>query len=204
MNNYYLDIPVNQWDLYFKHIVNGIYGIKEGNYKVTRESNGIRKIEFNISNQIPLVNSLPATIISNKDIKYFENKQLLDAVEIAIIDAAKDSIVPGGVYYVDAIRIKVKPNEISPIVRQLARNLVITKFAYLGNDKYIITVKKYQSPLIIQSVNDNLYVTTYSNARTTFDVDDGYSYILSPLNSSWNEWRKIADISAPIHPPNII
>jgi hypothetical protein len=204
MNNYYLNIPVDQWDLYLKHIVYNIYGIEDGQYKISRELNNIRRIEFAVKNYIPLVNSLPATIIAYKDKVYFENRQLLDAVQVSIIDAAKDNIIPGGTYYMDAIKIRISPEEISPVVYQLAYNSIITKFADLGDNKYIITVGKYQTPMIIQSVNNSLYVTLYNNARSTFDIDDGYEFILFPLNKGWNEWKEIGDITAPIQSPNII
>lgn len=203
-NSYYLNIPVDQWDFYLKHIVWGIYGIKETQYKVVHESNGIRKIEFATNNQVPLINSLPRTIIRENDMIYFKDKRKLDAIRVAIMDAVKDELITNGSYYIDAITIKLTSCEIPLIIYQLARDKVISKFADLGNNKFIVTIAGYQIAMIIQSVNNKLYVTAYSNARHTFDVDDGYSFILSSLNVGWNKWKEIGDISAPIQPHNIV
>jgi hypothetical protein len=204
ISGYYLNIPVQQWDSYLRHIIVGIYGIEENQYKVVRESGGIKTVEFSTNGQIPLINSLPRTTIGTMDRVYFKDKARLNAISLAIMHAAKDELTSNGVYYVDAIPIKLTPEEVPAAIYQLTRDKILSKFANLGNNKFIIVIPLYQLPMILQSVDNNLYVTTYSILSSPFDVDDGYHSLLSPLNISWRKWREIGDITVPIHPNNFV
>ncbi|CAH6418987.1 Hypothetical protein HVR_LOCUS173 [uncultured virus] len=203
-NSYYLNIPLTEWDQYYKHIIVGIYNIHEGEYSVVGQHNGIRKIEFYTNSQYPLINSMPTTTISADRIVYYSDQGILDRVTLILRNTIKDYIQPGGSYYIDSSRIKVNESDLPKIIKQLTRNGVISKFVELPGIRFLVYVEPHPVTLLIKVNMRQLVINIYDLARSTFDVDDGYWGILSPLNDQWKKWKEIGDITVPIQSSNIV
>lgn len=203
VNNYYFNIPLEKWDAYLKYIIEGIYGVKEG-YKITREHNGVRRIELEVNSQIPLINSLPKTIIKDEQLKYYSGDNL-ESVGLAINTAIKDYIRPGGTFHLEPKKIRVHDFELGPIIFQLARDLQITKFASLINNQFIVYIEGNPVVALITTIDGWLNITIYADTiNSTFDVDDGYYGLLICMNPNWLQWKEVKDITAPIQPPNYV
>lgn len=202
---YYLDIPIDNWDLYFKHIVRGIYGVKEGEYYTRFEEGGIRRIEFEVNPTIPLINSLPRTIHNQSQSPHYENINKMLEVEIAIKTAIKDFLRPGGTYYPNTKMVLLTTEELYSIVLELGRIHKINKFAFLSQNRFLVYIHPYPVIIILKVVHGVLVVTIYADVvRSLFDVDDGYSGILRDMNPMWEQWKEDGDITAPIQPPNYV
>lgn len=205
MSSYYFNIPLTQWDLYIKHIIEGIYGVKEGGYRITREHNGNRRIELSANPQIPLINSLPITVRKSPGTFSYYMGDMLENVEVAISKAITDYILPGGTFHVNPTIIQLHEFELGPIIHQLALDKRITKFALLTNNKYIVYIEPNPVVALVKIIDGRLYVNIYAETiQSTFDVDDGYFGPLSCMNPSWRKWKEVGDITAPIQPPNYI
>lgn len=200
---YYLDVPVDQWDLYLEYIVTRIYGITDGQFTVERELNGKRRILFQTNPQLPLINSLPRTMSDPTIPPHFDDRAHLEVIEKIIRLAIDDFFHPGGTYYRNPIFIHVYPAQLDPIVRQLAKERRIYKFVPLPGNRFMINIQPYPVVLILKVVDNYLSISFYTDLRNSFfDVDDGYEGQLVCLNPNWQQWKEIGDITAPIHPPN--
>lgn len=189
-----------------KYIIEGIYNVHDGEYKVTREYGGIRRIEFSTNCQIPLINSLSETIRSSDgSFIYFADKDKINLILIAINNAIIDYFHPGGRYYSEATRIKLDKGELSSVMYQLACQDEITKFAKLSDEQFLLYIKPCPITVLVKVVNGEFLINIYTGAvKQTFDIDDGYSGLLSSLNEGWNKWKEVGDITAPILEPNYI
>jgi hypothetical protein len=204
LQNYYFKIPIGQWDLYLKHIIGDIYGIEDGNYKIKHEYNGFRRIELRANPQIPLINSLPKTIHTNKCSIYYEGEILTDIIK-SIEETISDYFMPGGKYHPNVKIININSEELEMIVHQLALKHVITKYAKLEYNKFIIYIEPYPITFILKVIDNTLVINIFTdNMISPFDIDDGYSGILESMNSIWEEWKNKSDITASIQPPNYI
>lgn len=202
-NSYYLDIPVDKWDLYCEHIVKGIYNVKDGEYKVTGQHNGVKRIEFKVNNQFPLINSLPRTVVHDISSVHDVDRNIIETVSSTITTALTDYLYPGGNYHISAARVPVPFGRLKSILYRLARESKITKFCLIRDEIYIIYVEPHPVSFLLRVVNGTLNVNIYT-PRNTFDIDDGYSGILTPLNTNWTKWKEVGDITAPIQPPNFV
>ena len=199
---YYLDIPIDQWEAYLKYIIEGIYNIKD--YTVTENRSGIRHVEFETDPQIPLINSLPQTIIRSEVIVHHSNEKLVATIGEKIQAALADYVHPIGTYYPIVNKVLLAPEELEPIIRQLAREHKINKFVSLSHGRFVIHTFPYNMTVIVKVVDNTLTVTIQARNNSTFDVDDGYTDILTDLNPTWIKWKEADDITAPIHPPNYV
>ena len=200
---YYFDIPCRQKDLYLKHIIEGIYGVKDNNFTVTRETRESIRIEITVDPQIPLINSLPETkLLDGMAPTYHADKRLVTNVGNKFYDTIMDYNHPIGVFYHLPNKITLAPQELGLIIRELARQQIITRFAQIDDNRFAIYIYPYMIVLIAKVIDDTLVVTIFDMNRSTFDVDDGYSGIFSVLNPAWEQWKKNGDITAPIQPPN--
>jgi len=204
--NYFFNVPVSQWDVYIKYIIEGIYGVKDDKYTVTHEFNGIRRIKLNTNPQIPLINSLPITIkLTNFPIIHYENSELIDKIGITIRNAIEDYCTQGGHYYKDATIIHIKEKNLKGIIFQLAREGKITRFGTLANNQFIVSIYPYPVTVLVKCSNGILFTNIYADViRSTFDIDDGYTGILKYMNSNWISWKENDDLTAPIQPPNYV
>lgn len=204
-SKYYFNIPVSQWDLYIKHIIEGIYGIKNQEYTLVREHNGIKRIELEADPQIPLINSLPVTIhTSNPPIVYYSGDKLTEVASF-IINTINDFFTPGGKFHSNTNLIILDKSELGPIIHQLALNKIITKFAPLSNNQFIVYIFPHPITVLVKITTGTLVANIYSESLTsTFDVDDGYTRILTCMNPSWLLWKEKDDITAPIQSPNYV
>jgi hypothetical protein len=202
---YYLDVRMDEWNLYLKHIVSHIYGISEGQYTAEPERNGKRRIQFKTNIQFPLINSLPDTISDITIPPHFDDPVHLEVVDKAIRLAIDDFFRPGSTYYQTPLFIPMHPAQLDPIVRQLAKEGKIWKFIALPWSRFMINVKPYPIAIILKVVDNYLSISFYADLGTYFfDVDDGYQGQLVCLNPSWERWKELDDITAPIHPPNYV
>ena len=201
--SYSFNIPIIQWESYLEHIIDGIYGIKQGGYNITREHNGVRRIDLKTNPHIPLINSLPRTIRNSATVYYSGNK--LSIVGMFIKDAISDFLRPGGTYHINVDQIVVDTNELKPIIQQLACDNIITRYASLDNNMFIIYVEPYPLGVLVKIVDGALIANIYAETISApFDVDDGYNGILSYMNPIWIKWKEAGDITAPIQPPNYL
>lgn len=206
LNNYYFNIPVSQWDTYTQYILEGIYGVKESDYKIKYEHDGIRRVEIITSSQIPLINSLPITIKRpDQKLPHYPEGTLVDRVGAAIRNAVVDYMHTESHYYSDASIIHTSENNLIDLIYQLAREDKITRFAMLTNNRFIVYIRPYPVTLLVKCMNDQLMINIYADVIvSTFDVDDGYSGPLECMNSNWIKWKEIGDLTAPIQPPNYV
>jgi len=204
-NNYFLNVPIPQWELYMEYITRRIYGISNGQYTIIRIIGSFTRIEFSTNMQIPLINSLPRTLFLDNQIVYFEDKDKLQRISNSMRTTVADYLTPGGIYHSEASPILLSNEDLPLVIKELARNKEITSFAKLTEGKYLIYMELYPITIILRVINEVLRITIYDNViNETFDVDDGYSGILKCMNSSWSQWKKTGDITAPIHPPNYV
>lgn len=201
---YYFNIPINQWELYLKHIIVGIYGIKNSNYTVVHEHNGVKRVEIKTNPQIPLINSLPMTLHKNQQAIYYTGENLVNIVS-SIKDAISDFFTPGGIYHNDSKLIQLNSEELEPIIKQLASDYVINRYAQLDDNKFIIHIEPYPVTILLKVLCGSLIINIFSETIISpFDVDDGYTGVLTCLNPMWKKWRTTGDITAPIQPPNYV
>ena len=205
MSSYYFNVPLTQWDLYCKHIIEGIYGVKEGGYRITRDHNNMRRIELTVNPQIPLINSMPVTIKKTPETAVYYIGNILEDVAISIQNAVRNYIEPGSTFHINPKKIPIHDLELRPLIYQLALDERITKFSLLTNNQFIVYIEPYPVVVLIKILNNYLCVNIYSETiQSTFDVDDGYFGHLSCLNPFWIQWKEAADLTAPIQPPNYI
>lgn len=205
IHNYYFKIPISQWDTYLLHIIDGIYGVGEGGYKVVHEHNGIRRIELSTNAHIPLTRSLPQTIRQSST-TYYDDIETLTRVGTIIRNAILDYFQPGGTYYPNSRKICIEQGDLKFIIYQLAVMNWIDKFAPLSDDQFIVYIHPHLVTALVKVVNTQLIVNIYAEtvARGPFDVDDGYTGILDALNPIWQQWKDNGDITMPISPPNYL
>lgn len=209
LHGYHFEIPIPQWESYRKHIIYGMYHIKEGAFKIIGDANGIRRIEAKANPQWPLISSLPETICDLKLLHYSKD-EILDRVQDAIQACLDDYFRPGGTYYEKSDIIEISESELPLIIKQLAAYKYITRFTELDQGRWIIyshpeqTEDLHPMTMILKVVNGSLMISIFSEMyRFTFDVDDGYNgSILKPLNHYWEQWTEKGDVTAPIQPPN--
>jgi hypothetical protein len=204
-SNYFFKIPISQWDTYLRCIVDGIYGIEEGGYKVVHEHNGIRRIELSTNYHIPLIRSLPKTIRQTSR-SYYDDIEVLTYTGMAIRNAIIDYFQPGGVYYSNPSNISIEAGDLKFIIYELAVMNWIDKFATLSDDRFIVYIHPHLVTALVKVVNARLIVNIYAETigHCPFDVDDGYSRVLECLNPGWQQWKDNGDITAPICPPNYL
>ena len=207
---YYFDVPDNQLDAFLEHIVEGIYGVKRIDCIITTIRIGSNRIELKTDPQIPLFNSLPITIVDDSSMTNYSIHELVNVVGEKIKNAVMDFSHPIGTYYPVTSKITLSGDELTLIIKQLARDGVITKFFGLddiNNSRFIVYVKSYKIATIVKIVDKTLVITIYNLLRSMFDVDDGYSNTLDTLgklNNNWRKWKIARNLSIPIHPPNYV
>lgn len=209
---YYFDVPDNQLDEFLEHIVEGIYGVKRTDCIITTIRVGSNRLELKADPQIPLFNSLPITIIDDSttiidDSTTVNNpsSELVTIVGEKIKNAVMDFSHPIGTYYPVTNRITLTGDELALVIKQLARDGIITKFASLdeiNNSRFIVYIKSCKIATIVKIVDKTLVITIYNRLRSMFDIDDGYGDILDKLNDNWRKWKIARNLSVPIHPPN--
>lgn len=201
---YHFEIHISQYDLFMEHIITGIYGSLESDCLVRYIGNTMCTIDLDVDHDIPLINSLPKTIIQDIDIVYCDNKQLVDAVWNKISSALSDCCSSIGTYYHESTPIKLSQEDLRPIILQLARERKVAKFIELNDGKFLIYVNDVCTIALVKVINGEFVISIYSRLESMFDVDDGYDGYLEQLNPAWIKWRENGDITAPIHLPNVI
>lgn len=204
LSQYYFEVSIDQWDLYMKHIIEGIYGVKEANCRIIQGRDEILIVEIETNPNIPLINSLPATIIRESAIVYHSNKTLVAIVDEKIRRTFTDFLHPVGTYYTTTNKVTLAPFELKPIIMQLARDRKINKFIELTQERFLIYIAPFIAGAIIKVIDNILTITIYARIDSTFDVDDGYTGILTELNPIWIKWKEAGNITAPIHSPNYV
>lgn len=201
---YYFEVPIRQHELYMKHIIEGIYGIKESACRITQTRNGVRTIHIGADPNVPLINSLPMTIVQDSPLVHHENTELVTAVGEKINTTFMDFRHHIGTYYTKIDKIMLSPTELKSVIMQLARERKINKFIELKGDRFLVHIEGFLATAIVKVVDNILVITIYARIDSMFDVDDGYTGILTELNSVWSKWKEAGDITTPIHPPNIV
>lgn len=204
--SYYFNIPLDQWEEYLQHIVYGMYGVKEGGFKVKGDYNGVRRIDIETDPQFPLIVSLPETVKRSDRLNiYCTNEELINEVDKCIRRTLNDYFAPGGTFYENPQQIKISKGELPLVVKQLAANGSITKFAELDHNRYIIFIDPMKVTIILKEIDGVLIVNIFADCvGSPFDIDDGYSEPLACLNSGWTRWKEQGKLSAPIQPPNYV
>lgn len=203
MSKFYLNVPVEQWDIYLEHIITKIYGVSEPDFKVTMDRGGIRRVEFRVDPIVPLINSLPETIHLNPpDSRYFEDVDRLQIITELLQQAVSDYKRPGGTFRPRFVIVNMTPTELPNVIRQLCRDRVIDRYLTLTDDRYLVTT--LQMVMLLKVVNNALQIYLCA-PDYTFDIDDGYTGTgIVELQPIWQAWRDAGDFTAPIHRPNYI
>ena len=182
-----------------------MYGVREGEYEIVRDHNGVRRIEIETNPHLPLINSLPSTKRTSPDGTIYCSGPIVDEVGSAIKSAITDYVTPGGKFHLAPHQIPLDAAQLGPIIRELALTERITKYAAISHDQFIIYVQPHPLTVLIKVVNGFLVVHIYAETvHTMFDVDDGYNGILKCLNPGWNSWKEAGDLTAPIQSPNYV
>lgn len=201
---YYFEVPVNQYVEYTKHIITGLYGVNPDKFKVIRDNIRYVRVEINTDQQIPFINSLPKTIISDTPITYNADSKLVAIVGDKIHSTIEDFLHPIGNYYSSSNKISLSADELKTIIKQLAREQKITKFAELSNNRFIVYIQPYLVTAMVKVVDNILTITICNTLNGLFDIDDGYCPLLSDLNEGLIKWRNDGILFAPIQLPNYV
>lgn len=227
MERVYLNIPVDQWELYVEHVVQKIYGISD--FTITNEGPSVKRIEFIVDPVIPLINSMPVTLYT-KPPPLIVEPAVLDQVTNLIRRIILDYEHQQGRFHTHVGRIMLPSTHLQPLIHELDHLGVIDKFLLLSGDRYLIALQKptlirlitspsstldlKRNALVLmfkimpgRSVLGELMVTVCDSEilHYAFDVDDGYFGTgIMELDSVWKIWKDRDDVTLPIHPPNII
>lgn len=202
---YILHLPLDKLDLYYRYLVQGIYGATQ--YEHLGDTYGYRKIRVYVNIHLPLINSLPKSVHKKytRNFTFFPNTTLLNKVVSSIRNAIIDFFTPGGNFYSNIVPIEVTNKQLRLCIYEAARTDAITKFAELANETFIVYIAPYPITAIVSSIADKLMINIYHSNETIFDIDEGYNgMLLRPLNDWWLIWSNKSDITAPIQPPNIV
>lgn len=204
LSTYYFNVPLDQYDDYVHHIIDKLYGVKEGNFRLVRDRVNVVRLELQTHPQIPFINSLPETVLLNEVTVYQPNSQLVDAVGIKIQAAITDFLHPIGKYYSNPNKLIIHDHDLKLCIKQLARDCKISRFIELDNNRFIVHVAPHLVTALIKVINNTLVITVCNSLKSIFDIDDGYSPFFNDLNSALNKWKETGDITVPIHPPNYV
>lgn len=202
---YYHEIPISQWNEHFQYIIEELYGVTEHDcYIVQRGVESVR-LGFEVNPRIPFINSLPATIIEGRQRCHYDNVAVLNAVKDKISYALADIINPVGIYHTEPRDLFIDPRYLKSIIKQLARNRFITKFAQLTDSKFVAYVAPHVVLVIVQIRDCELIINIYEDIKEPFfDINSGYQDIFRCLNRSFNIWKRLDDVTLPIHIPNYV
>lgn len=204
LRDFILKIPKNNIELYTEYILHNIYELKDFKYKGEDENYYI--IIFNTDDQIPLMNSLPLTIKKDINKIYYSNKKILETIKLKILQAIKlfSYDINNGIIPIQYGKIILNRDELNLIIKQLALIDFINKYYQISKDCYLIFVN-IKLAIIIKLRNSVLEILIYDESvGCPFDIDDGYTGLLSCMNDNFNLWINNNNITKSIHPPNYV
>lgn len=199
--NYYLECDQEQVGLYKDYVLCRIYGVLLSDCTVSQISQLRVRIDFSADNIIPLVNTLPRTEIVGIYTDPLTEKEnvIKDVVSTAFLEGLR----PQYHFHAEPRIISVLPCELSVAVAKLAREGVYDIFACLNQLTYIVAKNTTYEVLVLTIEEGHLEVKILNTVNTyLFDMDEGYSSIVAPLNQGWMEWKKKDDVRLELHPPN--
>lgn len=199
--SFYFQVSIDQCNNFIEYIIKGIYGVQD--YEITEKDDETKIIQINTDPHIPLINSLPSTIHKEEKVIY-DSRDLTNIIN-DIKEAISDYFQSISYFHENVHSILVRSDELKSIVYQLASDQIISRFAALDNDKFIIVVDPHPLALILKVVDNVLIINIYKDIiKWVFDVDDGYSGILECMNPIWKKWKDNGNITMSIQPPNYV
>jgi hypothetical protein len=197
---YYLECTSDQVPFYLEHLVARLYGADPTTCRIETRAVNVVRIGFCVDNMRPLVNSLPRTEVIAEPAPWTPEE---DTVVQIINRAFEETTILSYRCYPDTTAIYLTPAALHILVRRLARARVCDVFVHLSSVCYVIARTAQYQVLVLFLSNSILEVSLLNSSDICFfDVDEGYSGIMAPLNGAWRRWKEAGNLEAPIHPPN--
>lgn len=197
--DYELSVPKDSFDIYYKHILQGIYNFKSwpGPATIVKETDTSWEIKFTMCNFVPIALVLPATIIEGDD-PYFNDSVTYNKIKDSItqqLNISRNEVM------IKVASIHVGNISLEAVVQQLALDHVIVKFAPCDHNVYLILTMGF--PLFVQIINGKFVTATAYFVN--FDLNTGFTgFDMTVLNQHYQKWKEICDLTALIIPANVL